>query len=73
LVKFFIFSLKSLLLEVYTKHIIGSRVKLSVALVKSCNYWIKYLEKDEFKDKILPALQRALLRNPEIVLEGIYI
>jgi hypothetical protein len=39
-------------------------------MVKSCNYWIRYLEKDEFKEKILPALQRALLRNPEIVLEG---
>lgn len=48
---------------------IGSRTKLSATQVKSSNYWIKYLERDEFKEKILPALQRALLRNPEIVLE----
>jgi hypothetical protein len=49
--------------------VIGSRIKLPISLVKSSNYWIRFLERNEFKEKILPALQRALLRNPEIVLE----
>lgn len=58
------------MLESFTKHIIGSRNKLSASLIKSSNFWIKYLEREEFKEKLLPGLQRALLRNPEIVLEG---
>ena len=42
-------------------------------LIKCNNFFLKYVNKEEFKEKILPALQRGLLRNPEIILRGIIV
>lgn len=59
-------------MEFYLKHLLGSRKKPIESLVKCSNYWLKYSSRDDFKDKILGAVQRSLLRNPEIVLQSIF-
>ena len=40
-------------------------------LVKCSNLLLKYVTRDDFKEKIMTALQRVLLRNPEVILETV--
>ncbi len=54
----------------YLKKIIGTRDKIRPASLNVSNYWLRFVDRVDFSDKILSALQRALLRSPENVLEG---
>lgn len=62
---------KEKLLEHFIKGLVTVKVKPHVALFTSCSQLMKSLSADEFKKSILPALQRAMLRSPEIVLQGV--
>ena len=60
-----------MILDLYLKKIIGTRAKLTAASINVSNYWLRFVDRSDFSEKILPALQRALLRSPENVLESI--
>lgn len=53
------------------KGLVTVKVKPNVALFTSCSQLLKALNADEFKKSILPALQRAMLRSPEVILQGV--
>ncbi|ELT88389.1 hypothetical protein CAPTEDRAFT_195675 [Capitella teleta] len=61
---------KKTFLEAYVKSIIGSRAKIPVHVLKCCNELLKLVTRDDFREQVLPALERAMLRNPEIVLQS---
>jgi hypothetical protein len=63
------------LVELYTKLVLGSRVSLPRHVVTTVSkLLLKCVTHDSFKEDCLPAIERAMLRNPEIILEGtIYI
>ncbi|XP_030743287.1 eIF-2-alpha kinase activator GCN1 [Echinops telfairi] len=62
---------KSALLEFYTKNVLMSKVKPHKYLLDSCAPLLRYLSHSEFKDLILPTIQKSLLRSPENVVETI--
>jgi hypothetical protein len=63
--------LKTFVLESYLKNVVATRSKPRAWLVKCSNYWLRYATREEFSEKIVPAMQRALLRNPELILQGV--
>lgn len=65
--------LKTTFLESYVRHVIGGRNVLKSHIVKSCREQLRHVTRDEFQSLILPALDRALLRNPETAIVCEYI
>lgn len=45
------------------------KTKPSPAVLKGCYPFLKRVNHEHFKTSLLPALQKAMLRNPEIILE----
>lgn len=62
---------KEKLLEHFIKGLVTVKVKPNVALFTTCSQLLNALNADEFKKTILPALQRAMLRSPEVILQGV--
>ncbi|XP_053444213.1 eIF-2-alpha kinase activator GCN1 isoform X1 [Nycticebus coucang] len=62
---------KSALLDFYMKNILMSKVKPQKYLLDSCAPLLRYMSHSEFKDLILPTIQKSLLRSPENVIETI--
>lgn len=62
---------KEKLLEHFIKGLVTVKVKPNVALFTSCSHLLQSLDDNEFKKNILPPLQRAMLRSPEIILQGV--
>ncbi|XP_059977686.1 stalled ribosome sensor GCN1 isoform X2 [Lagenorhynchus albirostris] len=62
---------KSALLDFYVKNILMSKVKPQKYLLDNCAPLLRYMSHSEFKDLILPTIQKSLLRSPENVLETI--
>lgn len=62
---------KEKLLEHFIKGLVTVKVKPNAALFTSCSLLLRSLTADEFKKSILPALQRAMLRSPEVILQGV--
>jgi hypothetical protein len=58
-------------LESYLKNVLATRTKPRVWLLKCSNYWLRYAIREDFSEKLVPAMQRALLRNPELILQGV--
>jgi len=52
-------------LEAYVRQVIGGRSVIKPHVVKSCHELLRHVTHDEFQSLLLPALDRALLRNPE--------
>lgn len=59
------------ILDHFIKGLITVKVKPNSSHITSCRLILKAVTKDEFKTLILPALQRSMLRSPEIVLETV--
>lgn len=59
------------LIDHFVKGLVTVKVKPSVNYIKACKIILNSVTKDEFKASIQPALQRSMLRNPEIILEGV--
>ena len=57
-------------LELYVKHVLGCRSKPAYQVLESSKALLRHIEHDQFKTLILPAMEKAMLRNPEIVVEG---
>lgn len=62
---------KTQLIEHFIKGLITVKVKPHANLYISCSQLLQTLSPDEFQATILPALQRAMLRSPEIILQGV--
>lgn len=62
-------NIRNSIIDLHNKHLLSVRSKLPIYVSENSNLLMKYATRDDFKDKIMPALQRALLRNPEIILE----
>lgn len=62
---------KEKLIEHFIKGLVTVKVKPTVAAITSCSQLLKTLTLEEFKKSILPALQRAMLRSPEVVLQTV--
>uniref|UniRef100_A0A452TVP7 Stalled ribosome sensor GCN1 n=1 Tax=Ursus maritimus TaxID=29073 RepID=A0A452TVP7_URSMA len=62
---------KSALLDFYMKNVLMSKVKPQKYLLDNCAPLLRYMSHSEFKDLILPTIQKSLLRSPENVIETI--
>ncbi|GAB1290067.1 eIF-2-alpha kinase activator GCN1 [Apodemus speciosus] len=62
---------KSALLEFYVKNILMSKAKPPKYLLDNCAPLLRFMTHSEFKDLILPTIQKSLLRSPENVIETI--
>lgn len=59
------------LLEHFVKGLITVKIKPNINYITSCEILLKSITANEFKTIVLPALQRAMLRSPEIILQGV--
>ncbi|XP_075147200.1 lethal (3) 80Fj isoform X2 [Haematobia irritans] len=62
---------KEELVAIFVKGIIGTKKKTNGSVVSYCGILLQSLAESEFKTKLLPPIQRALLRSPELVLQGV--
>jgi len=51
--------------EVYARHVVGGRSLLKAHVVAACRELLRHVTHDDFQQLLLPALDKALLRNPE--------
>jgi len=51
--------------ESYVRQVIGGRQVLKPHVTKSCHELLRHVTREEFQTLVLPALDRALRRNPE--------
>ncbi|KAK7803834.1 hypothetical protein U0070_027292 [Myodes glareolus] len=61
----------STLLDFYVKNILMSKVKPPKYLLDNCAPLLRFMSHSDFKDLILPTIQKSLLRSPENVIETI--
>lgn len=62
---------KAKLLDHFVKGVITVKAKPNCHHITACKILLEATTKDEVKTILVPAMQRAMLRNPEIVLEGV--
>ncbi|XP_065580643.1 stalled ribosome sensor GCN1-like [Artemia franciscana] len=62
--------LKAFLIETFVKAVITTKTKPPEHVLQVASEFLKYLSHDEFKKSVLPALQKAILRNPEMIMEA---
>ena len=60
--------IKDFLMEMLTKTLLMSKVKLPKESMKKLEPFLKQVSLPEFKEKILPVMNKSLLRSPEISL-----
>jgi hypothetical protein len=63
--------LRKVVLDNFSKLVIGNRVRTEAVVVKNSFPMLKYIAHAEFAEVLLPAMQKAMLRNPEIVLGSV--
>lgn len=62
---------KAKLLDHFVRGLITIKAKPNSQHITACKIILQAATKDEVKSVLLPAMQRSMLRNPEIVLEGV--
>lgn len=62
---------KEKLIEHFIKGLVTVKVKPSPGNITNCKLLLNTITRDEFKAQILPALQRSMLRSPELVLQSV--
>lgn len=60
-------------IDTYAKLILGARTKPYEAALRPCNEIINAMDMEIFNTKVYPVLNRSLLRNPEIIIEGNFV
>ncbi|KAE8739724.1 hypothetical protein FOCC_FOCC014768 [Frankliniella occidentalis] len=60
---------KAALLDLFIKIAVSVKVKPAVYVVDEARPLLRQLTHEEFKGQLLPALQKAMLRSPEVILE----
>ena len=63
-------TLYEVVLEQFKTHILGSRVRLEPLILGSCMGMFKKVTHPLFKEYLLPAILKALLRNPDELMDG---
>lgn len=66
-----LFAHKAALLEHFIKGIVVQKVKPREPYIPACALLLRSIDAGEFKGSVLAALQRAMLRSPEIVLQAV--
>lgn len=64
-------SMRQPLLDSFIKIAISTKIKPDVYFVEQCKPFLKLLTHEEFKSLLLPALLKAMLRSPEIILASV--
>ncbi|XP_049938173.1 eIF-2-alpha kinase activator GCN1 [Schistocerca serialis cubense] len=62
---------KAHLLDIFIKVAISCKTKPSLFLIEESRPLLRHVTHEEFKQTLLPAMQKAMLRNPEVILECI--
>lgn len=62
---------KAKLLDHFVRGVITVKAKPNCHHITACKILLEACTKDDVKSTLLPAMQRSMLRNPEIVLEGV--
>ncbi|KAH9524200.1 translational activator of GCN4 [Bulinus truncatus] len=62
---------KSTFLDIYLKQVIASRAAPSRAVLFNNTELLRHCTHEDFKELVLPAIQKAMLRNPEIIQETV--
>ncbi|XP_066249177.1 stalled ribosome sensor GCN1 [Euwallacea similis] len=57
--------------ESFVKNFISTKVSPQTAIIQACYPLLSEINLDRFKQTLLPAIQKAMLRNPEIILETV--
>lgn len=63
--------LKTSILGTFIKVCVSCKKKPDLYIVDTAVPFLKRISHDDFKDQMLPALQKAMLRNPEIIIEAV--
>lgn len=63
--------MKTSLLDSFIKVAVSTKIKPDTFYVEQCKPFLKLLKHEEFKSLLLPALQKAMLRSPEIILGSV--
>lgn len=58
-------------IDVFIKNFISTKVRPNSHLIEACHPFICELDEKDIKNKILPAIQKAMLRNPEVIIETV--
>lgn len=59
------------IIENFIKSLISVKTRPNPMLIEGCRDFLVEVTSDDFKNTILPALQKSMLRNPEIIIEAI--
>ncbi|GJQ71586.1 hypothetical protein Trydic_g11289 [Trypoxylus dichotomus] len=60
---------KNALIDIFIKSFITCKKKPSKALILSCYPLLRIVTPEDFQSTLLPSLQKALLRSPEVIIE----
>jgi hypothetical protein len=63
--------LKASVLNSFMKVCVSCKKKPDLYVIEAAVPFLKRLSHDDFKNQLLPALQKAMLRNPEIIIEAV--
>ncbi|KAK0174572.1 hypothetical protein PV327_010330 [Microctonus hyperodae] len=64
-------SFKSNIIDAFIKVAISCKNKPQLFVVDEAAFFLQRLNHDDFKNQLLPALQKAMLRNPEIIIGSV--
>ncbi|XP_062310264.1 stalled ribosome sensor GCN1 [Osmerus eperlanus] len=62
---------KSALLDLYVKSILMSKTRPHQHILDKCGSLLRHVSHSEFKEQLLPSLQKAMLRSPENAMQTI--
>ncbi|XP_037814626.1 eIF-2-alpha kinase activator GCN1 [Lucilia sericata] len=62
---------KNNLIDSFVKGIITAKTKPHSSCISACKVLLNNISKVDFEEKILPPMQRSMLRNPETILEAV--
>ncbi|XP_035021502.1 eIF-2-alpha kinase activator GCN1 [Hippoglossus stenolepis] len=62
---------KSALLDLYVKSVLMSKTKPQQHILDKCGSFLRHVSHSEFKEQLLPILQKTMLRSPENAIETI--
>ena len=63
--------LKTSILNTFLKVCVSCKKKPDLYIIDAAKPFLKRISHDDFKNLLLPALQKAMLRNPEIIIETV--
>ncbi|XP_014216178.1 eIF-2-alpha kinase activator GCN1 [Copidosoma floridanum] len=63
--------LKIGILDTFLKVCVSCKKKPNLYIIDAAIPFLKQISHDDFKNQLLPALQKAMLRNPEIIIETV--